>query len=90
MNVREDNGFPESEHKIIFKNLPGECTIRIFTESGELVRTIEHTDGSGSAFWQDQWYLTTANNQRPASGLYIAHIQMESGEWTTRKFLIVR
>jgi hypothetical protein len=90
MNVRDVQFSVNETHKIIFKNLPGECTIRIFTESGELVKTIEHTDGSGSAFWQDQWYLTTSNNQRPASGLYIAHIQMESGEWTTRKFVIIR
>jgi hypothetical protein len=87
--------FGEDENKITFRKLPGECIIRIFTESGELIQTIEHTDGSGTAFWQVMgsggYYMTTVNNQRPASGIYIAHIQVpETGEWVTRKFVIVR
>jgi len=90
MNIRDVQFSANEIHKIIFKNLPGECTIRIFTESGELVKTIVHDDGSGSAFWQNQWYLTTTNNQRPASGLYIAHIQIPEGDWVTRKFIIIR
>jgi hypothetical protein len=90
-NLRDNQwGSSAEEYKIIFRNLPPECTIRIFTESGELVRTIEHTDGSGTAFWETQWYLTTVNNQRPASGLYIAHIQKPDGESVTRKFIIIR
>ncbi|MFC1543524.1 hypothetical protein ACFL4K_03175, partial [Candidatus Neomarinimicrobiota bacterium] len=32
--------------KIMFLNLPMECTIKLYTESGDLVRTIEHS-GSG-------------------------------------------
>jgi hypothetical protein len=99
LNIRatESSGgkFGEDENKITFRKLPGECIIRIFTESGELIQTIEHTDGSGTAFWQVMgsggYYMTTVNNQRPASGLYIAHIQIpETGEWVTRKFVIVR
>ncbi|MEJ2568890.1 MAG: hypothetical protein P8Z50_08515, partial [candidate division WOR-3 bacterium] len=79
----------------LLRKLPGECIIRIFTESGELIQTIEHTDGSGTAFWQVMgsggYYMTTVNNQRPASGIYIAHIQIpETGEYVTRKFIIVR
>ena len=99
LNIRatESSGgkFGEDENKITFRKLPGECTIRIFTESGELIQTIEHTDGSGTAFWQVMgsggYYMTTVNNQRPASGIYIAHIQIpETGEYVTRKFVIVR
>ncbi len=37
----------EGEDRVAFYNIPPECTIRIFTEIGELVHTIEHTNGSG-------------------------------------------
>jgi len=99
LNIRatEASGgkFSDDENKVTFRKLPPECTIRIFTESGELIQTIEHTDGSGTAFWQVMgsggYYMTTVNNQRPASGIYIAHIQIpETGEYVTRKFIIVR
>ncbi|MEO0293463.1 MAG: hypothetical protein ABIN61_04470 [candidate division WOR-3 bacterium] len=82
--------FSDDQYKITFRHLPPICTIRIFTESGELVKTIEHTNGSGTEFWQEYWYLTTINNQRPASGIYIAHIQTPDGKSIVRKFIIIR
>ncbi len=96
INAAESSGgrYGEDDNKITFRKLPGECTIRIFTESGELIKTIEHTDGSGTAFWQTTetggWYTTTVSNQRPASGIYIAHIQDPEGNWVSRKFIIIR
>ncbi|MFC1543522.1 hypothetical protein ACFL4K_03165, partial [Candidatus Neomarinimicrobiota bacterium] len=36
--------------KIMFLNLPLECTIKVYTESGDLVKTIDHY-GSGDAAW---------------------------------------
>jgi hypothetical protein len=97
-NLRDNQwgGSISEEYKITFRNLPGECTIRIFTESGELVKTIVHDDGSGTAFWQVMGaaagggYMTTEKNQRPASGLYIAHIQKPDGTWIAQKFVIIR
>ena len=54
---------------------------------GELVETIEHTDGSGDEYW-DQ---TTSSRQVVASGLYIAHItDNASGDTAERKFVIIR
>jgi hypothetical protein len=96
INATETSGgiYGEDENKITFRKLPGICTIRIFTESGELIKTIEHDDGSGTAFWQTTetggWYTTTVNNQRPVSGIYIAHIQDPDGNWIARKFIIIR
>ncbi|RQW03996.1 MAG: hypothetical protein EH225_06380, partial [Calditrichaeota bacterium] len=58
--------------KLAFFNIPGQCRIRIFTETGELVKTIEHTDGSGDAYW----YALTEYNQVIVSGVYIAHIEV--------------
>lgn len=58
--------------KLAFFNIPGQCRIRIYTETGQLVQTIEHTDGSGDAYW----YATTSSNQVVVSGVYIAYIEV--------------
>jgi len=94
LNVRDPKQhFIDDPNKITFRRLTEKCTIRIFTESGELVKTLEH-NGGGTEFWkiieEGGMYTTTVNNQRPASGLYIAHIQDESGESVFRKFVIIR
>jgi hypothetical protein len=77
--------------KVTFVELPPECTITILTESGELVRTIEHTNGSGTEVWKaSNQFLLTNSDQQPASGIYIAHIKTPDGQSISRKFLIVR
>ena len=59
------------EDRVAFYNIPPECTIKIFTEVGELVHTIEHLNGSGDELWN----LTTASRQLLVSGIYIAVIE---------------
>lgn len=73
--------------RLAFLNIPGQCTIDIYTEIGERIRTLQHTDGSGDEFWD----LTTESTQVVVSGLYIAVItDTETGERTTTKFVIIR
>ncbi len=73
--------------RLAFFNIPGECTIRIYTEIGELVHTIEHTDGSGDELWN----LTTTSRQLLVSGIYIAVITDHSnGEEAIQKFTVIR
>lgn len=82
-----DVRFGDQENKLAFYGLPGEATIRIYTEIGELVETIEHTDGSGDEFWN----LTTSSRQLIVSGIYFAVItNNETGEQATRKIIIIR
>lgn len=67
---REVSGFPSrgEENSIVWMNLPAECTIHIYTISGELVRTIQHNDpNSGEAVWNQ---LSNAR-QRVAPGMYV-------------------
>jgi len=94
INATESSGgiYGDDESKLTFVNLPGNCTIRILTESGYLVTTIEHNSGAGIAQWHDgQRYLVTDSDQRPVSGIYIAHIvDNVTGESVSRKFVIVR
>jgi hypothetical protein len=61
---------------LAFHNLPDKCTIRIYTLSGDLVSTIQHTNGTGTEFW----YLMSANEQQVASGVYLYHIDSPYGE----------
>ena len=71
--------------RLMFLNIPPVCTIRIFTERGDLVDTIEHTDGSGD----EAWNSITSSRQIIVSGLYIAHFDMPDGD-AIRKFTVVR
>lgn len=88
----ENSQFVGEPDKIMFMNLPPECTIRIYTESGDLVKTIEHTDGSGDEPWGDipDEHSVTETGQIIVSGLYIAHIETPSGESNIVKFAVVR
>ncbi|MCB0313218.1 MAG: hypothetical protein KDH84_08140, partial [Calditrichaeota bacterium] len=81
--------------RLSFTNLPNRCTIRIFTISGELVKTIEHnSDGGNSAIENSQggaayWDLITNSERQIASGVYIYHIESEVGEKVGR-FAVIR
>jgi hypothetical protein len=72
------------EPRIYFNYLPEECTIRIYTLALDLVKTIEHREGS-----REEWDLQTEGGQLVASQLLIAHIEAPNGRKTTKKFAVV-
>ena len=75
--------------QINFYNLPPIVTIRIYTENGDLAKTIEHSspiDQDGSEFWD----MLTDNQQVISSGVYIASFQTPDGEKSFQKFIVVR
>ena len=74
----QDLQFSGSPYKVMFYNLPPKCKIRIYTESLDLVRTINHDDGTGDETWgaNEQQRLTTDERQRLASGIYIVHFEL--------------
>jgi len=86
--------------KIMFLNIPALCTIRIYTERGDLINTIEHTNGSGD----ESWNSITSSRQVIVSGIYIAHFEVtedytdpetgellyKKGDAAFRKFVIIR
>ncbi len=59
-------GFFGTPNRILFVNLPVKCTLKIFTETGDLVRTIYHY-----ASGDEPWDQLTDNNQYVSSGIYI-------------------
>jgi hypothetical protein len=79
--------------RLMFLNIPPFCTIRIYTERGDLIKTIEHTDGSGDEIWNS----VTSSRQVVVSGLYIAHVEVtedgggfQKGESHFMKFIVIR
>ena len=81
--------------KLKFINLPASCVIRIYTMSGDWVRTLRHeaTDVSAGSLPNQQggdedWDLLTASGQKPAPGIYIFYVESAAGT-QTGKFAIV-
>jgi hypothetical protein len=55
---------------IKFTHLPQQCTIRLFTLAGSLVRTIQKNDATS----QLTWNLETDNGLPVGSGIYVFHV----------------
>ncbi|MCK5146739.1 hypothetical protein KAR48_08275 [bacterium] len=86
--------------QIALFGLPDVCTLKIFTERGDLVNTIYHTNGSGDELWNCQ----TSSGQLVVSGVYIIHLEVtedtydsvtgdlkySKGDHTYRKLVIIR
>jgi hypothetical protein len=88
ISAATDLGFGElAQNRLYFFNIPGRCDIKIYSELGELVETIEHTDGSGDQAWDSR----TSSGQIVVSGIYIAVIEnKDTGESKIVKFVIIR
>jgi hypothetical protein len=84
--------YPGEPDKIMFMDVPPVCTISIYSQSGDLVKIIEHTTGSGDASWGVllEEHSTTNSGQIIVSGIYIAHIETPDGEKVNLKFVVVR
>ena len=59
---------------ITFSNLPSECTIKIYTLSGERVREIHHSDLAGPV-GQEIWDGNTSGGDHAASGVYLWRVE---------------
>ena len=76
------------ERRIDFVNLPQECTIRIYTMSGTLVKTLAHSstlsDGSKS------WDLITDDGLTVAFGIYIYHVDAPKIGTKVGRFALIK
>lgn len=79
--------FGEPVHNIAFTNLPRDCTIRIFTLDGDLVRTLRHSVSDGSG--REEWNLLTSERRPVVSGVYFYHVESDLGDKVGR-FAIIR
>jgi hypothetical protein len=76
------------DRRIEFKKLPAQCTIRIYTVAGSLVKTLHKdsapTDGSLS------WDLISDDEMEIAFGLYIFHVEAPGIGDYIGKFAVVK
>ncbi|RKY76594.1 hypothetical protein DRQ07_10060, partial [candidate division KSB1 bacterium] len=96
---RQNSGLLGSgeELRMEFIGLPAKCTIRIYTLTGELVREIEHDDGSGAESWGSMTKLDYQTNKwmmYVAPGVYIYHVKSNveghTNEVYIGKFAIIK
>jgi hypothetical protein len=71
--------------RVLFTNLPPQATIRIYTISGNLVRILEHGDGSGTT----EWDVRTRFDLLVASGNYYYHVTTPDGRTHLGRFAVI-
>jgi hypothetical protein len=81
----DERGIRTFAKDIEFRNLPGECTIEIYSLSGDLVQTLEHDSGLS---WE-AWNLRTRENQEIVGGIYVYRVFAGDNEHIG-KFVVVK
>lgn len=83
------NGYEVSptSKTIKFVNLPKQCTVRIYSTSGVLVRILDHNaTGYGGS---EDWDVRNRNNQVVASGVYFYSVESATGPRVVKRLTIV-
>jgi hypothetical protein len=81
-------GTTRGSRRLYFEHLPIDATIRIFTLSGELVKTLEHHSGLDNG--REYWDLLNRDNLGVAYGVYIAHIDAPNVGERIIKFALIK
>jgi hypothetical protein len=93
------NPFPtgRGERVIRFVGLPPRATVRVFTVSGRLVRTLEVNEGSNDTFTAGQllngsltWDLLNEDRLEVAYGVYLYHVDAPGVGETTGTFALIK
>ena len=74
--------------EIQFRNLPAECTIRIYTVSGERVKTIDHFAAIDDGM--ESWDLLSKDNLSVSYGVYIYHVEAPGIGEHMGKFAVIK
>jgi len=74
------------EKELQFRNLPPECTIRIYTLTGELVDTIVKNDSNSFA----RWGILSNEGQRLAYGIYLYHVEVPGVGEKIGRFALIK
>ena len=85
---RNLNQTGRGERKINFINLPAECTIKIYTVAGDLVKTLtkDYSPTNGAL----EWNLVSDDGMDVASGLYIYHVDAPNAGEYINKFALIK
>ena len=76
-------------NRLLFDKLPAQCTIKIYTVTGEHVSTINHGDET-NLDGASPWDLRNMNGDLVAPGLYIYTIEAGNLDPKIGKFVIIR
>lgn len=63
-----------------FINLPAECTIKVFTVAGDLIKTIKHTNNTGT----ETWDLRADGGREITAGIYVYVVQTNNEQYINR------
>ena len=74
--------------KIYFNHLPMQCTISIYTVSGDHVQTLNHDTEMNNG--QEHWDLTTKDNFPLAFGVYIYHVNAPGVGEKIGRFAVIK
>lgn len=74
-------------HELRFTNLPTECTIKIYTLRGDLVKTIHHIS---STIGEARWNLQSNESLEVAYGVYVYTVETPDGNHHINKFAIIK
>jgi len=83
------NWYLNQRRRLLFTNLPAQCTIRIYTVSGTLVDVIDvnNSADNGTAHWD----MLTKENLEIAAGMYIYHVQSKlTKDEKVGKFAVIK
>jgi len=88
MEPAVSNPFLNQRRRIMFTHIPANCTIKIFTISGVLVDEIivNNSPENGIIHWD----LLSRENLEIAAGMYLYHIESQSGEEKLGKFAVIK
>lgn len=80
----------EFDRRMVFTNLPGPCTVEIFTVAGDLVEQIRFDPGDADESLVD-WDLLSRNGLPAVAGLYLFAVRPDDGGKTqVGKFVILK
>ena len=82
------NRIGRGPRNIDFINLPQRCTIRIFSFSGDLVKTIEHNSGIDNG--AESWNLRSKDGLDVAFGVYFYHVESPGVGEFIGKFALIK
>jgi len=71
-----------------FVNLPPECTIKIFSVSGKLIKELKHS--SALDYGRESWDLTSEDGPEVAFGMYFFVVEADDLGISRGKFAIIK
>jgi hypothetical protein len=76
-----------TERQLMFVNMPAQCTLRIYSLSGVLIRSVNYRDQSGGG--RMVWDMTNRSGQAIASGVYFFQVTTPEGDEHVGRFTVI-